>query len=271
LGGHLARCPENSVPAEIAMRADLAGMRIFDAPIAGCCAADDPCLLSFSREEVAGLAMSPPAEWLPSARSVVSVFFPFVPQIRQSDRGGADPSLEWLHGRIEGQACIEKTGLFLAEALRGRADDGSIHEALVPILDGRFAVTKDASCDGGRAFRSNWSERHAAFAAGLGTFSLNGGLITRLGMAGRIISVVTSVEIEPTPRAYTEAGEYCVMCGACARNCPAGAIRAVGGKDHLRCSDWLEDVRARFSPYYGCGKCQTGVPCETRIPARGAV
>jgi epoxyqueuosine reductase QueG len=35
-------------------------------------------------------------------------------------------------------------------------------------------------------FSSNWSERHAAYTAGLGTFGLCDGLITPLGKAMRV-------------------------------------------------------------------------------------
>jgi epoxyqueuosine reductase QueG len=259
LADYLDGSPCNTVPPEKALRPDLAGMRIFDAPLAGCCAADDPCLLSFAGDGEAGLEMRPPAWWQPSARSVLSVFLPFAARIKDSNGGGADPSPEWMHGRIEGQACVEAIGRFLLLELEG--------QTTVPVLDGRFAVVKNPSRGAGRAYMSNWSERHVAFAAGLGTFSLNGGLITRAGMAGRLVSVVTSVDIARTPRPYTQAGEYCIMCGMCAANCPAGAIRAVGGKDHLKCSDLLDDVLARNAPYYGCGKCQTAVPCASRIPS----
>ena len=39
------------------------------------------------------------------------------------------------------------------------------------------------------------------------------------------------------------------------------------GKDHAVCSEYLDRVKVRYSPRYGCGKCQTGVPCEHQIPA----
>jgi len=65
--------------------------------------------------------------------------------------------------------------------------------ALAPMVDPDFKVVD---------MRSNWSERHAAFTAGLGTFSRNRSLITRLGAAGRFGSVITDAELEPTPRPY---------------------------------------------------------------------
>jgi epoxyqueuosine reductase QueG len=54
-----------------------------------------------------------------------------------------------------------------------------------------------------------WSERHAAYVAGLGTFGIHGALITEKDCSGRIGSVVTDLEIAPTPRPYTRVYEYC--------------------------------------------------------------
>jgi len=44
---------------------------------------------------------------------------------------------------------------------------------------------------------SNWSERHIAYAAGMGTFSLNDAFITEKGIAIKLLSVVTELEIFP--------------------------------------------------------------------------
>ena len=124
---------------------------------------------------------------------------------------------------------------------------------------------------------STWSERHAAYAAGLGTFGLSKGLITKKGMAGRFGSVITSAEFDADIRPYSQPFEYCTMCGACMVKCPAGAIdKAKGcalGKDQLVCGPYVSG--SKLPPHgpnqrvrYGCGKCQCGVPCESGIPKR---
>ncbi len=56
------------------------------------------------------------------------------------------------------------------------------------------------------------------------------------------------------------------MCGTCISRCPAGAISLEGGKNQIKCKEWMDLMKARWSPRYGCGKCQVGVPCESRIP-----
>lgn len=85
--------------------------------------------------------------------------------------------------------------------------------------------------------------------------------------------------LPPTPR--TSAGHManCPFftdgsCGACIKRCPAGAISAQG-HDRLKCREeshvtlkpWLEKP-GYIGRYASCGKCQTRVPCEERIPPK---
>ncbi|MDR2355323.1 MAG: 4Fe-4S binding protein [Clostridiales Family XIII bacterium] len=240
-----------------ALRKDLVGMRIFDAPIFAIAAADDPLFLRLKSDASVGAHHLLPADWTPGARFVLSVFFPFAKRVRAAN-AAADriPAAEWLHGRIEGQKCISAVFAAAAEVLR-RAG----FSAVVPALDARFRS---------EGFTSNWSERHVAFVCGLGTFGLSRGLITEKGIAGRFASLVTDMALSPTRREYEDLYEYCVFCGLCAKRCPAEAIDPETGKAHAPCFTFLEETRARFSPRYGCGKCQAGVPCECGIPARGA-
>ena len=44
---------------------------------------------------------------------------------------------------------------------------------------------------------SNWSQRHIAYAAGLGTFGMNNMLITQNGCCGRFYSLVTDLPVLP--------------------------------------------------------------------------
>lgn len=117
-------------------------------------------------------------------------------------------------------------------------------------------------------FTSNWSERHVAYVAGQGTFSLSRGLITEKGVAGRFGSIVTSLSLPADTRKYTEVDEYCNRCGACLANCPVHAISFEKGKSHEPCGAYLDETAFKFSPRYGCGKCQVDVPCECNIPEK---
>jgi epoxyqueuosine reductase QueG len=251
----------NTVPAGKARRPHIAGMRIYGEPLFGFAEAGDPYLAGLKDIPAAGINPALPREWLPAARTVISFFLPFTAAVRASNRGGDYPSPEWLNARIEGQAACEQLCRRLAAALTGAG-----HEAIIPALDARFWSKALAPETGGPVFTSNWSERHAAYACGLGTFSLSRGLITKKGVAGRFGSLITSLKIPATGRPYSGLYDYCTKCGACVRACPVHAISMKDGKDHIPCSRFLNKTKAENAPYYGCGKCQTATPCEAGLP-----
>jgi epoxyqueuosine reductase len=125
---------------------------------------------------------------------------------------------------------------------------------------------------------STWSERHAAYAAGLGTFGLCDGLITNVGKAMRCGSIIAKIDIEPTIRKYSKHNEYCLYyyngsCEECIKRCPAGAITK-NGHDKEKCRIHCEsicavDTKNKYNlEIETCGLCQTRVPCESRIPIK---
>jgi epoxyqueuosine reductase QueG len=259
----VAADPGNFVGDAAALRPDLRGMPIFDEPLFGYADAGDPWFLKLKEPGVIGAHFMPPKEWLPEARTVISLFLPFTGRVRAANRADADwPADEWLHARIEGQSFQNMVCRYAAARLEEAG-----FAAVVPMTDPRFSagsLTKDIHRQD--YYTSNWSERHVAYACGLGTFGLSKGLITRRGVAGRFLSLITAAFFEPDERPYRDIYEYCTRCGACARRCPAGAISPERGKSHPLCSAFLETVLEKHRPRYGCGKCQTGVPCESRIP-----
>jgi len=253
--------PENRISAEVALSPELAGVRIFERPIFGFADASDPMFEELRRPEAVGDCLMLPNEWLGGAKSVISFFLPFTEEIKESNAQDLlETSALWLHGRIEGQAFLNKLTLFIAEKLR---DMGC--EAVVPSLDKRFKIFRNYN---GLEFTSCWSERHAAFVCGLGTFCLSKGLITEKGVAGRFGSIITTAALEPSERKYSGIYEYCTMCGACVHNCPVDAISLETGKDHKKCSDYLDITMVKYKPRYGCGKCQVKVPCQSGIPKK---
>ena len=248
----------NAILASEALEPALAGVRIFDAPIFGVAAADDSLFDDYRRPEVIGEYFLPPGTWLPGAKSVVSYFLPFSKTVRVSNRRRGEPAAAWLHGRIEGQQFLKKLSLALKDYLETAG-----FPSVVPILEPGFYKVIDKE---NNIFSSSWSERHVAYAAGLGTFGLSKNLITRLGSAGRFGSVVTELELPPTQRPYTAVYEYCSMCLSCVGRCPVEAIDPEKGKDKLVCRIHAELMMELYNPRYGCGKCQTAVPCEYAIP-----
>jgi epoxyqueuosine reductase QueG len=233
------------------------GMRIYQEPLLAVASAEDPWFDRFTEPGILGPTFLKPQEWLAGGRSVLSYFLPFTRPVRDSNRGAGLPSEVWVSARIDGEAFNEAARTFLMGALVRRGA-----QACAPTQDPRFRV---------EARVANWSERHAAFVAGLGTFGLHRALITAKGTTGRIGSVITTLALPPTPRPYVRFDEYCPFltqgkCGACMRRCPPSAI-SPAGKDHRICSDYIDrEVLARFRPRYGCAKCNLSVPCEAGIP-----
>ena len=261
---YVINCKGNYIQKEIALRPELAGMKIFDEPSFGYAQADDTIFSEFKKPGIIGPHFLLPNEWLPIAKSVVCIFLPFTAQVREANRKSMEwPADEWLHARIEGQAFQIELCNFIAALL-----DEEGFAALSPMTDPRFTSKSPITQDKQEQdyYTSNWSERHAAYIAGLGTFGLSKGLITNRGVAGRYISVITSVPYEKSARPYSDIYDYCIKCGTCARNCPAKAISPEKGKNHFLCSEFVGSTRVKHNPRYGCGKCQVKVPCEARNP-----
>lgn len=264
--------PGNRLTAEQAGDSDLEGLQLYGEPLVGVASASDSLFEDYKKPGIVGPWYKGPDEWLPGAKTVVSVFFPFSEQIRKSNREDAvEPSVEWLYGRVEGQAFLNAAMNEIGEYIKTEGI-----RICIPAVDSRFC--SNAGGDGIKeyeevskgVFASNWSERHTAFACGLGTFGLSKGIITEKGMAGRLGSLIIDMEMEPDERPYTDVYEYCSKCGACIRRCPVDAISLENGKDHVPCNKWLVGTKERYAPRYGCGKCQVKVPCEDRIPVKRA-
>ena len=239
--------------SELNVTAEWNDLVLFEEPLVAVADARDPMFVRLQEETAVGAGHFLPAQWLDGARSVISYFLPFSAAVRTANRNPGLPAREWLYGRIEGEVFNKALASFLTDKLRREG-----YAAVNPSADERFQVVER---------RSNWSERHVAHVAGLGTFSLNASLITVKGAAGRLNSVVTSAVLAPTVRNYQSFDEYCTHCGACIRRCPPLAVDE-SGKDHTVCGSYLERVMTRFRPRYGCGKCQTAVPCEAGIPPK---
>lgn len=177
------------------------------------------------------------------------------------------PSEAWARARVFGQRCNTNLHTSLVAALAAQG-----HDAVAPAL---LPCWSEQPSD--RYFvASTWSERHIAYVCGLGTFGLSGGLITEKGQAVRFGSLVVRGFLEPTPRPYNGPFDYCLFlsrgaCGRCVERCPAGSVREEG-RDKAACSRYLGPANAAYVETnfgfkgYGCGLCQTGVPCESRVP-----
>ncbi|MFZ4858290.1 MAG: hypothetical protein ACOYL3_18020 [Desulfuromonadaceae bacterium] len=232
---------------------------IWDLPLVGVASADDPLFARFQDPEVVGAQHRLPREWLPGAQSIVSVFLPFSEYIFKSYRKESRYSaIEFSSGKWNGSKFLNviRRGLSRFFVERGG-------ESNAPNIDPRY------DSDGWLPF---WSERHVAFAAGVGTFGLQQALITERGAYGRVCSVITTLKLTPTIRPYTEAYGYCLYafdgsCTACADRCPTGAVNSSGKIVEL-CSKHGNSEHFKEWGYGSCGHCSTFIPCSREIPAK---
>lgn len=255
---------------EEAINESLIGLRIFDEPIIGYASAEDEIFKRYVEDEkiIYGKFM-PPKEWMEGIKTIISIFFPYSKEVKRGNsRDMKFPSKEWLYARYEGQKIIDSC----TESIVNMLIKNECH-AMSLSLDKRFLSNKGTSIEdnvknSNERFYSNWSERHIAYASGLGTFGLSKGLITKNGVAGRFTSIITDYEHPANIRNYEGIYDYCSMCGKCIENCPVNAISLEKGKDHTRCSNFLDFTGKKFKPRYRCGKCQVGVPCESIRPQK---
>ncbi len=223
--------------------------------------------------EALAKAYSKSPEDMPARLSVVSWILPITDKTRKSNRSETlTPSRLWSHTRWYGEQFNDAMREHVVELL---SEVGYL--AVAPAIQPYF---KTETNEKGRY--SNWSERHIAYAAGHGTFSLSDGFITERGVAHRCGSVVTDLMLPASPRTVKNPYSNCLFyvdgsCKACIARCPAGAITEEG-HDKIKCQAYMHSISIGYSPrareydddvsVYGCGLCQVKVPCEYRIPAK---
>ena len=252
---------------------------IFDEPLVRFADGNDPLFTEYKTiiapthltpcEALAQAYHKNPAD-IPQRISVISWVLPINEKARQANRLETRlPSRLWSHTRWYGENFNEEMRTHVTEILTARG-----YLAVAPMLQPYFKIHSNE-----KGPYSNWSERHIAYAAGHGTFSLSDGFITERGIAHRCGSVVTSLALPPSPRTATNHYSNCLFyvdgsCTACIDRCPAAAI-SEQGHDKLRCQEYLREIGYIGIKVYhpatsvaGCGLCQTNVPCEYCIPVR---
>ncbi len=253
--------------------------RYFDPPLVGFASGGDPLFAQYKRiigkfhltpREIFDLTFARDEE--AGRLSVISWVIPISEDTRRSNRKGRGyPSLLWSHTRTFGEIFNVHLRDHVVSVL---SDSG--YRAVAPSNSPQFTPFRKGRKAG---LASNWSERHVAYACGLGTFGLSDGFITPKGKAVRIGTVVTDLALSASKKPYANHYANCLhysggTCRACALRCPAGAITE-GGHDKEKCREYQDKVIFPVkNPEYGvaiagCGLCQTKVPCESAIPVKG--
>jgi len=238
-----------------------------DEPLVGFASAQDQVFRDY--QQIIGPFHLLPSDLLPGAATVVSWILPINLAVRESNRQQTDlPSREWCWTRTHGETVNGDLRRHLAAWLEEQG-----HGAVAPQYSPLWKEYSDTPV----GIASSWSERHAAYAAGLGTFSLSDGFITSRGIAHRCGSVITTLSLSPTPRKFRNHRSNCLhyhdgSCGICIARCPVAAITR-NGHDKTLCRELVygtapERLSEQYGvPQTGCGLCQTKVPCEAAIPA----
>jgi epoxyqueuosine reductase len=254
--------------------------RAVDEPLMGYSSGGDPLYIELQKD--IGPPFMTPAEIFnrsfPRAHvsgdelTIICIVLPKTQHTREDNRKEtAYPSERWIRSKHFGGEFGKKLCAHLVKTL---GDVG--YEAVAPGYVPFFTIGKS----GKYGLASTWSERHAAYVSGLGTFGLCDGLITEKGKAMQCYSVIVRATMPPTHRPYEDHHAHCLFyargtCGLCIKRCPAEAI-SEKGHDKERCAKHCFGVaqpyaRSRFGiDDYGCGLCQTGVPCESGNPLRAS-
>ena len=195
-----------------------------------------------------------PQDYLPEAKTVVSWFLPFLPEVGKDNLPGSLSSSLWAEGY-----------------LRANEMAARVNEKLVRFLQRELgceaAVPRDAGMICPDTPVSRWSQRHVAYLAGHGTFGINNMLISDAGTVGRYFSVVITLDVAPDSPVREERcpGKRNGTCGLCIRRCEAAALTEAGF-DRFAC---LAQCLKNMALYPGadvCGKCTVELPCSYGIP-----
>ncbi|HXV03615.1 MAG TPA: tRNA epoxyqueuosine(34) reductase QueG [Gaiellaceae bacterium] len=188
-----------------------------------------------------------PESLLPGARTVVSAAYCYyAPGPEPGPGEGRLPRYTWRDAYAE---------------LRERLD------ALGRRLSGEYRVLVDAN---------QHVDREAAARSGVGFYGKNTLLITRKHGSWVVLgTLVTTVELEPTPPLDLDCGS----CRLCIDACPTGALDDPGTVDANKClSYWTQSKHSPPEPYrealedrvYGCDICQDVCPWNRGIEKRRA-
>ena len=273
---YIGDSPENTLVSE-KNEQDWALKKAWSNPIIGFSNGADPIYIDFKKHvgdfhwtpsEIFS-KIYPQLSFSPDELTVISWILPQTESTKTEHQKALKiPSENWMRSRIFGEKINEKLRLYVEDKIKQAG-----YEAVAPIMTPNWQKIS-SKWD----FTSKWSERHAAYASGLGTFGLCDGLITPVGKAIRAGSVIAKIQIPPSQRPYKHHQAYCLFyshnaCGKCIKRCPAGAL-SKRGHDKQKCNNHIQNVVAPyvkenfgFPGRGGCGLCQTGVPCESRIPS----
>ncbi|WP_041605746.1 epoxyqueuosine reductase [Halothermothrix orenii] len=214
--------------------------------------------LFFKLKEIISPTHALPTDFMEDAKTVISYFIPFDKSIVNLNIDGKYSSRGWAMAYIETNKLI----LDLNKYIKRELELLNYKSTIIPATH-NFDKEK---------LISDWSHRHVAYIAGLGTFGLNNMLITDKGCCGRIGSIITNLKVEPTKRKDIE---YCLykrkgVCKKCVKRCVNNALK-VDSFDRHKCYEMLlynDRLHSDFGLADVCGKCCVNLPCSFTNPVK---
>lgn len=248
---------------------------MWEKPLIGVAAGDDP-YYAFLKEHIGEFHWSPAEAFAlkygdkPDASKlrVISMVFPQTKATRDMQaKADIFPCDRWVVSRGEWEGLMREFSPQLEQEFEARG----MRAASIDCIK---EFSRHDSPTLGVA--SNWSHRHTAYAAGLGTFGLSDGFISEKGKAIRLTSIIVEGDIEVTPRGDRGPYDWCTRCGACVHRCPINAISLETGHDKWACFDYEDYAIEHYWPahiekgdyIFGCGLCQVKVPCSSKRPVQ---
>ena len=222
----------------------------WEEPLIAFAAARDPLFRQL--KEVISKSHNLPTDLIPNAKTVISYFIPFKKEVVLSNIKNKESSEEWVISYIETNKLIRELNDYINAQLKALNYSSTL-------LPPTHNFDK-------QSLISDWSHKHVAYIAGLGKFGLHQMLITDKGCCGRLGSIVTDLEIEPTKRSE---GESCLYkhngtCKKCVQKCINQAL-SIETYDRHKCYEaLLKNVAYHAQAGYAdvCGKCISNVPCS---------
>jgi len=199
-----------------------------------------------------------PENILPDAKSIISFFIPFQENIVKSNISGTRVSEEWVIAYIKTNDLIKT----ISDKIEILMNQNGYKTGKIPATN-NFDVKK---------LISNWSHRHIAYIAGIGTFGINNMLITKNGCCGRFGSIIVNYEFDEYKPAV-EIKEKCLnkqngSCGLCQKRCVVAAFNNSTFDRHSCYNQCLDNAEYRKEIGYAtvCGKCLVDLPCSMKEP-----
>ena len=225
---------------------------IWQEPLFAYASADDPMFPEL--KEIVSPKHFMPSDFMKNPKTVITYFLPFQEYVAESNSYGLYSSVEWARAYVETNRLIQ----LINTDIQLFMEENGFKSTLIP-------ATHNFNED---TLISDWSQRHVAVIAGLGKFGLNRMLITQSGCCGRIGSIITDMQLEPTQRPV---GEYCLnkhnsTCTICVKKCVNESLfEDEALYDRHKCYEMCLKNAERLGEVGladVCGKCLSIVPCS---------